>query len=210
MDVTRPSGVEKDDEILVETPEERHHFSRRRWQDNDQRQNIKTQNVSLCTGDKRDQICPVAGSCEQGDESSCSTQRTVASRGLFNRVSEGESADGRACACVCTNKTRTWKQSILFIHNLSFGKKGKKCKVAPTHATHVEWGSGGIPPPTIRLGARKIWSESRPAVLPPVHIKLQAGWAHELVWAILRAKSVAPCRNLNPQPIFNWMQNKER
>ena len=34
-------------------------------------------------------------------------------------------------------------------------QNGKKCKVAPTHAIHVEWGSGDIPPPTIHLGARK-------------------------------------------------------
>jgi hypothetical protein len=96
VDVTGPSGVEKDDEILVETPEERHNFSRRRRCDNDQRQSKKTQNVSLCTGDKRDLVCPVAASCEQGDESWRSTQRTLASGGLFKRVSEGERAGVRA------------------------------------------------------------------------------------------------------------------
>jgi hypothetical protein len=59
---------------------------------------------SLCTGDKRDQVRPVKGSCEQDDESSRSTRtrtrarphthiHTLAFGGLLNR----QSACVRAC-----------------------------------------------------------------------------------------------------------------
>lgn len=135
----------------------------------------------------------MAASCEQGDESSRSAQRTLASGGLFKRVRVGERAFIRGEG---TEKNR-------YILYTTFILVEKIKSVEMPLCKPYDGGSGGILPLTLHLGAGMRGSESRPGRFTPRTHQI-AGWVGPRAGlGDLKNKIFAPFRNLNPQPIFN-------